>query len=189
MSLDTLLAFVLLVQGVMGAIDTLVNHDYLERLAKRPESRGEIGLHSLREALYAVLFAGLGWFAWHGAWALVLAALVVAEIGVSTVDEYVENRSRVLPHNERVLHVFLTLNMGVLVALLVPVLIGWYREPTELVPLQHGWLSWMLLALAAASAEWAVLDFIAWRAPSRDKTDRRTSLDRRAIGRRTSSAT
>ena len=31
---------------------------------------------------------------------------------VTAWDEFVENRSRVLPQNERVLHVFLTLNLG-----------------------------------------------------------------------------
>jgi hypothetical protein len=163
MPLDTLLAFVLVLHGVMGGVDTLLNHEYLERLPKRPEARREIGLHSMREAIYAVLFAGLGWFAWHGAAAYVIAALVLAEVGVTTVDEWTENRIRVLPQNERVLHIFLTLNIGVIVALLVPTLAKWSDQPTSLVPADHGWPSWALLALAAAAAEWSVLDLVAWR--------------------------
>ena len=162
MTLDELLLLVLLAQGLMGGVDTLVNHDYLEQLAKRPEARAEIGLHAIREAIYAVLFAGLGWFVWQGSAAPVIGALVLAEIGVSTIDEFIENRTRVLPQNERVLHVFLTLNMGVLVAVLVPVLILWYWQPTGIVRAEHGWLSWALLALSAAAAEWAALDFLAW---------------------------
>jgi len=39
------------------------------------------------------------------------------------VDEWTENRIRVLPQNERVLHIFLTLR--------------WVEQPTELVPADH----------------------------------------------------
>jgi hypothetical protein len=163
MPLDTLLAVALVLQGLMGGVDTILNHEYLEHLAKRPEARREIGLHSMREAIYAVLFAGLGSFAWHGAAAWVIAALVLAEIAVTTLDEWTENRIRVLPQNERVLHIFLTLNMGVIVAILVPTLARWVDQPTELVPADHGWPSWALLALATAAAAWSVLDFVAWR--------------------------
>jgi hypothetical protein len=163
MALDSLLAFVLVLQGLMGGVDTLLNHEYLEQLPKRPEARREVGLHAIREAIYAVLFAGLGWFAWHGAAAYLIAGLVLAEIGVTTVDEWTENRIRVLPQNERVLHIFLTLNMGIIVAILVPTLAKWIDQPDELVPADHGWMSWALLALAAAAAEWSVLDFLAWR--------------------------
>ena len=174
MPLDTLLAFALVLQGAMGGLDTMLNHEYLERLPQRPEARREIGLHSMREAIYAVLFGGLGWFAWHGAAAYVIAALVLAEVGVTTVDEWTENRIRVLPQNERVLHIFLTLNMGVIVAILVPTLARWLDQPTELVPADHGWPSWALLALAAAAAEWSVLDFVAWRRLSTGRPSART---------------
>jgi hypothetical protein len=163
MELDTVLALVLLVQGVMGGVDTLVNHEFIERLPKRPEARPEIGLHAMREAIYAVLLGGLGWFAWHGAAALVIGALVVAQILVDATDEFVENRIRVLPQNERVLHFFLTLNLGILAAVLVPVLSAWHDRPTAIVGADHGWMSWALLGLSAAAAEWSLLDFLAWR--------------------------
>ena len=159
---EALLPAVLLVQGVLGGVDTLVNHDFIERLSKRHEARDEIGLHAIREILWAVLLGGLGWLAWHGAAAVLIGAALLAEIVVSTIDEFVENRVRVLPQNERVLHVVLLLNTGVLAALLLPVLIEWQALPTALVPSPHGWMSWLLLALSAASAEWAVLDFLAW---------------------------
>jgi hypothetical protein len=160
--MEALLPVVLLIQGILGGFDTLLNHDFIEQLAKRPEARGEIGLHAIREALWAVLLGGLGWLAWQGAAAVVIGAVLGAEIVISTIDEFVENRVRVLPQNERVLHVLLLLNTGVLAALLFPVLIEWHASPTALVPSPHGWMSWLLLALATASAEWAVLDFIAW---------------------------
>jgi hypothetical protein len=151
------------VQGVLGGIDTLVNHEWLARLPRRSDARGEIGLHSLREANYAVLFGGLAWFSWHGAAAWLIAALLIAEIFITARDEWIENRIRVLPQNERVMHVFLTLNLGAIIALLVPVLLGWSRHSTGLVTQEYGVLSWLLSALALAAAFWCVRDFIAWR--------------------------
>jgi len=78
-------------------------------------------------------------------------------------DELVENRIRVLPQNERALHVFLTLNFGALVALLAPLLAAWAANPTQLAPAYYGWMSWVLLALGLASAAWSVRDLIASR--------------------------
>ena len=164
---ESLVPLVLAVQGALGAVDTLLNHELVERLRSRPEARREVGLHALREAIYAVLFAGLAWFAWHGAAAAIIVALLAAEVVVTVLDELVENRSRVLPQNERVLHIFITLNFGVLVALAVPVLVEWSQYPAALAPAQNGWLTWLLSAFAGASVLWSVLDFRAWRAPRR----------------------
>ena len=136
-----MVVILLAVQGVLGGIDTLVNHEWLAKLPQRPDARGEIGLHSLREANYAVLFGGLAWFAWHGGLAYMLGALLIAEMLITARDEWIENRIRVLPHNERVMHVFLTLNLGAIIALLVPVLPGWSRQSTGLAARDYGVLS------------------------------------------------
>jgi hypothetical protein len=158
-----LLPWLLAAQGLLGALDTLLNHELLERLPRRVEARSEIGLHSIREAIYAALFAGLGWFEWHGALALVIAALLVAEIVVDAIDEWTENRIRVLPQNERVLHFMLVLNLGAIALLVASALGGWYGEPSALVLRDAGWLSWLLAFFAASSAAWSVRDFLAWR--------------------------
>jgi len=163
MTAEGVIPAVLAIQGALGAVDTLLNHELIERLRQRPEARREVGLHAVREAIYAALFLGLGWFAWHGAAAAAVAALLTAEIVVTLLDESVENRIRVLPQNERALHVVMTLNYGVLLALAVPVLLEWSRRPAALAPAHNGWLAWLLSAFAAASAVWALLDFLAWR--------------------------
>lgn len=159
----SLLPVFLLVQGIIGAIDTLFNHELLERLPQRPAAHAEVGLHVLREAIYGTLFGGLAWFAWQGALAWLIALLLAAEVAVTVTDEFIENQIRVLPNNERVLHVCLTLNLGLLIALLAPQLWRWSAQPTALVPLDHGWLSWGLTALAAAAFAWALRDCVAWR--------------------------
>jgi hypothetical protein len=159
---ENAIPFVLLVQAMLGSLDTLVNHEFFERLRRRREARRELGLHAIREAIYAALFAGLAWFEWHGAAAVLIAALLAAEVLVTAVDEWVENRSRVLPQNERVLHVFLTLNFGILLALTLPLLAQWGSNATALEPLPGNTVAWLLSAFAAASAVWSGLDCLAW---------------------------
>ena len=153
----------LVLQGVMGALDTIANHELIEALPRRPEACGELAFHSAREAVYAALFLGLGWFAWLGAAAFVIVILLIAEIVITVNDELIENRLRVLPQNERALHIFLTLNFGALLALLVPVLADWMANPTALEPSYSGWASWALAALGIASAGWSVRDLVALR--------------------------
>ena len=163
MTLESLLPMMLAAQGVMGGFDTLVNHEIIERLPYRPKAQREIELHAVREAIYAGLFAGLAWFQWHGLAALAIAALLGAEVLVTAADGFVENRTRVLPQNERVLHVFLTLNLGLVIAVMVPILSDWAARPTGLVRTDHGIVSWILTAFAAASAAWSLRDLLASR--------------------------
>ena len=162
MTPETLLPLLLIAQGVVGGVDTVLNHELIERLPHRVQARNEIGFHAIREAIYATLFGGLAWFEWHGAAAAVIGAVVFAEVIVTTCDEFIENHTRVLPQNERVLHVFLTLNLGVLIALLVPILLAWGSQPAGLVPISHGIQSWILSAFALAGIAWSIRDVLAW---------------------------
>lgn len=163
MTFETLIPFLLLAQGVVGGVDTILNHELIERLPYRVQARREVGLHSIREAIYATLFSGLAWHAWHGALALAIAALLAAEVIVTASDELVENRSRVLPNNERLLHVVLTLNLGFIIALMVPTLWAWAAQPTAFAVSDKGWLSWALAALGACAAAWSLRDLGAWQ--------------------------
>lgn len=161
--METLLLALLVAQGLMGGFDTVVNHDLIEHLPRQPAARTEVGLHALREGLYALVFAALAWYEWHGAAAGLIAGLLAAELLVSTTDEYVENQTRVLPQNERVLHVFLTMNLGLILGIGGWVLFQWGREPTGLVARDPDGYTWALSALALAALVWSVRDFTAWR--------------------------
>ena len=161
--MEALLPFLLVAQGVLGGIDTVLNHEMLAHLPKRHEARPELALHVGREAIWALLFIGLAWFAWHGAYAWIIAALLGFEIAVTALDELVENRIRVLPHNERVLHLFLALNVGLILAAVVALVFSWSGEPTAMVRRDYGMFSWVITAFAAAAAVWALRDLLAWR--------------------------
>ena len=158
-----LLPFLLLGQAIVGGADTLLNHELIARLPDRPEARSEIALHAVREAIYATLFIGLSLFAWHGAWAWALPALLAAEVLVTGSDEYVENRHRLLPQNERVMHVLLTLNLGAIIVVACMLAPQWAAQPTALARLDMGWPQWTLVALGIASAAWSIRDALAWR--------------------------
>lgn len=163
MNAEILLPALLLVQGVIGGIDTLLNHEMIERLPHRPEARTEVGIHVLREAAYGALFLALAWQAWHGGYAVFIGVLLVAAIIIDAIDELIENRTRVLPQNERMLHFLLILNLGFLTLVLAPTLLDWVSQPTRLAPVDHGLLSWCLSALGLAAIGWSLRDFFAWR--------------------------
>jgi hypothetical protein len=159
---EQLLITLLVLQGIVGGADTLINHELLERLPARVEARAEIGLHALREAIYGVLFAAMAWNAWLGTWGFAIAALLAIEILVDAVDEFVENRTRVLPQNERILHFLIILNLGLITAALAVVLLHWVPQPTTLQPSSYGWRSWVLSFLSVAALVWALRDGAAW---------------------------
>ena len=156
------LPWLLVLQGVLAGGDTVINHEIIARLPQKPSARPELATHVLRELIWTVLLFGLAWFAWQGAAAWVIAALPAAEVLVTACDEWLENRSRVLPQNERILHVFLTLNLGAIITVLYPLLREWGTRPTALAPTGHGALSWIISLFALSALGWAVRDTLAW---------------------------
>ena len=159
---DVIWAFVLL-QVAMGAFDTVYHHEFTERLAWRPSQRGELKLHGVRSLAYAVVFAVLGWTEPHGAAAIALIALMLAELIVTLWDFVEEDRTRRLPASERVLHTLLTLNYGVVLAMLVPVLARWAALPTSLGLVHHGVWSWLFGTAAIGVAASGLRDLAAAR--------------------------
>ncbi|MFI4975875.1 MAG: TIGR01777 family oxidoreductase [Caulobacterales bacterium] len=159
----TLVLILLSAQALLGALDNLLHHEIVAALPSRPGARLELALHTAREAIYAVLFIGLGWFEWRGAFALLLAGLMLVEIVITLKDFLVEDETRRLPPFERVLHTVLALGFGAVLAVFAPVLIAWAASPTGLATTQHGVLSWVMTAFSLGVAAWAVRDGLAVR--------------------------
>ncbi len=136
------------VQIAMGAFDTFYHHELTERLAWRPSQRHELRLHGVRNILYAMLFLILGWSEVHGYLAVMVIAVLVAEIVITLMDFVEEDVSRKLPASERINHTLLALNYGAILVLLLPVLIEWAGQRTAVIPAFYGFCS--LLAAAAA---------------------------------------
>ncbi|MGH8445588.1 MAG: NAD-dependent epimerase/dehydratase family protein, partial [Solimonas sp.] len=145
-------------QCLLGAFDNLWHHELKEDLPHQPTARREVALHAVRELLYALLFAGLAWRQWQGAWSAVLAALLAIELIVTLCDFVEEDRSRKLPPFERVLHTILALSYGALLALLLPRLWQWAQLPTLLLPVHYGAWSWLLTLFGAGVLAWGLRD-------------------------------
>jgi len=152
----TMVLWLLALQGVVGAFDTFYFHEWRARLpARGSQSAPELKLHAWRSFLYAVIFGTLPWVAWHGAWAIALAAVLLAEIAFTMADFVVEIGVRKplgdVYGGERITHAVMGIVYGAMLAFLIPVLIEWWRQPTALVAAPLGDLSplhWSLLVMA-----------------------------------------
>jgi hypothetical protein len=130
--------WLLAIQGIIGAFDTLYYHEWRARLpARGAQSAPELKLHAARDFLYAVLFGTVPWLAWHGGWMLVLAGVLIAEIILTLTDFVVEIRVRRslgdVYAGERVTHAVMGILYGATIASLIPVLMGWWPLPTAVV--------------------------------------------------------
>lgn len=157
----TLVFSLLTIQTFLGALDTLWNHELMERLPARRSARHELALHAAREFLYVFLFLALAWRVWHGAWALIIVAVLMLEVAITATDFVIEDRTRRLSAFERLLHTALTLLFGVLLMAIAPILIDWLREPTAILRVSHGGFSALLTLMAAGMAAWGIRDALA----------------------------
>jgi hypothetical protein len=155
----------LVVQGVLGAFDTLWYHEFRQQLPRRAAASLELRLHAARDFAYAVLFGSLAWVAWHGWLAWLLAALLAFEITITLWDFIEEDISRPLPPGERVMHTIMAIVYGGFLAYLVPVLFAWSAEPTGFARASHGWISWLMTAMAVGVFGSGVRDLAASFSP------------------------
>jgi len=133
----TVALWLLAIQGVIGAFDTLYYHEWRARLPARGAlSAPELKLHAARDFLYAVLFGTLPWLAWPGGWTLLLIGVLVAEILLTLTDFVVEISVRKtlgdVYGGERVTHAIMGILYGAMIASLIPVLVEWAALPTAL---------------------------------------------------------
>jgi hypothetical protein len=148
--------WLLAIQGVIGAFDTLYYHEWRAKLPARGRVAAiELRLHAARDVLYAVLFATLPWIAWHGLWVVVLAGVIVAEIVLTLWDFVAEIAVRRslgdVYAGERVTHAIMGILYGAMLAFLLPDVIPWWSQPTDLAVLPPDIpesLRWVLLTMA-----------------------------------------
>src|SRR5216684_2683440 len=130
--------YLLGVQGLIGAFDTLYYHEWKARLpARGRRAARELALHAARDFLYGVLFISLPRFAWKGKWIALLLGVIGAEIILTLWDFVVEIAVRRdlgdVYAGERVTHATMGILYGAMLATLVPTLSAWWGSPTGLV--------------------------------------------------------
>lgn len=157
----TLVFSLLVIQTLLGALDTLWNHELVERLPSRRSACVELALHAAREFVYVFLFLALAWHEWHGAWAVAIAATLLLEVTITGADFVIEDRTRRLSTFERILHTALTLLFGVLLMAIAPTLFAWWQQPTAVLAVSHGGFSVLLTLMAVGMGVWGTRDAVA----------------------------
>lgn len=129
--------WLLTVQGLIGAFDTLYYHEWRARLpARASNAAAELKLHAFRDFLYAIIFGTLPWLAWHGWWTGALVVILCAEIVLTMTDFVVEISVRKplgdVFAGERITHAVMGILYGGMLASLIPLLWQWWQQPTAL---------------------------------------------------------
>lgn len=125
--------YLLGLQGLIGAFDTLYYHEWKARLpARGRQASRELALHSARDFFYALFFCTLPWLSWNGVWTAVLLAAFAAEIVLTLWDFVVEIPVRKeigdVYAGERVTHAIMGILYGAMLATLVPTLVSWWHR-------------------------------------------------------------
>jgi uncharacterized protein len=150
---------VLLLHGALGVFDSLVNHGWNARLREDPRAAPELKLHALRSAFYAVIFAGLAWFEWHGAFVVLLASLVVSEFALALAGAVLADRTREVGLVEHVVHLVRGVTTGAWAGFVFfTAFAQWMTAPTALAPMFYGWVSLALTTYAAIAGLTALRD-------------------------------
>ncbi|HUS34747.1 MAG TPA: hypothetical protein VM680_05280 [Verrucomicrobiae bacterium] len=153
--------YLLLALGVMGGIDILLYHSISHGIRTHAESRWELVTHAMRGPTYTILFLVVPNFETRGVWALLMALLLIFDVGISVADFWLERRSRAelggLPSGEYVLHMIMAMLFGAFVMAASPSLLEWMAQPTALVATGAHAASGlrMILAIFAAGVLWS----------------------------------
>ncbi len=144
----TVALILLIVQGALGAFDTLYYHEWQQRLPHRALARKELRLHAARDFAYAAVFGSLAWLLWEGWLAWLLAAVLLMEVFITLWDFIEEDRTRPLPPGERAMHAIMGIVYGAFLANLVPQMLAWSARDTGFATASYGALSWLMSLMA-----------------------------------------
>ena len=150
-------------QALAGAFDNFWHHELEARLPQRISARHELRLHSAREAIYGLLFAGLAWVQWQGWWVMLPAGLLLVEMFITIADFLEEDRSRKLPPLERALHTVLAVSYGLLLGVIAPLFWQAAQRPSALMLTSYGLWSWLFSVASIGVLAWSVRNAIAVR--------------------------
>jgi len=162
--MQTLFLDLLLLQAAMGALDTVLHHELLVKLPDRRGAGPELRLHAIRALLYGATFAlfACGWP--QGAWIALVWVVVAVELLLTLKDFVIEDRTRLLPASERVLHTLLAVNAGALLCAFALASAPGWALPTMLAEGDRGWRAALLAAVALAVTISGLRDALAARA-------------------------
>ena len=160
-------SWILFALGVLGATDIWLFHTRAHHLHAHPPARAELVTHFLRGPTYFLLFLLVPNFTFRGEVLLGLLALLAFDLCISIADFWIEPRSRAalggLPRGEYLLHVFMAMLFGALVASVWYESAGRFDAAAELRWQPDGAHPWLRVTLAvmALGVLWSGLSDLA----------------------------
>ena len=152
------LFILIIIQGFMGAYDTLYHHELKAMLPWTERASTELIIHGIRNVFYAVIFMSLALGEWHGVFAMIFGAILIIEILLTLWDFVVEDQTRILPATERITHTLLAINYGAILTFLVPILVVWSKQATSFKYSFNGIYSYILITFSVGVLLWAFRD-------------------------------
>lgn len=129
--------YILSFGGLVGAYDVLYYHMYRARLWQRPEAMMENVTHAIRALLFSTFFFLLLFVEARGSWWWLYPAVCTLEMLNTMSDTFLEKRSREpqggMENGEYMLHVFLSVMIGAVMACMLFESWSWSTQPTELI--------------------------------------------------------
>src|SRR5439155_8467457 len=108
----------------------------------------QLRLHAAPSFVFAILFGTLGWLSWGGVLVWLLAFFFSSRRRHTRWDFLEEDRTRSLPHGERVTHAIMGVVYGAFLAFLVPEMMEWSVQPAGLHARATGPIRFVLGAMA-----------------------------------------
>jgi len=156
--METVLAL-LSIQGLVGAYDSIYHHEFKERLSLKNSAGQELKIHSMRSALYSVIFLSFGWLHWLGWLAAIFATILLVELLLTFWDFVEEDKSRILPPTERITHTILALNFGAILALFAPEVSRWFHDSNGFQFVNHGVYSWIMTVYGVGVIPFSIREY------------------------------
>jgi hypothetical protein len=153
--------WILMLQALLGAFDTLYYHEYKLRLAHDYATATELSLHATRDFAYAIIIGTLGFATWLGLWTYILMGILLAEIVITLWDFIEEDKVRRLPAGERAMHSIMGIVYGSFLAYLIPELLNWRLRSTGFGRAYHGFPAWVLTLVATGVFVSGIRDLLA----------------------------
>lgn len=155
----------LLIQGLLGAFDTIYYHEWRAALpARGPSVRLELQLHSMRSFIYALIYISFPSIAWRGLWVIAPLLMLLTEIVITLIDFTIEADSRRslggLYPGERITHALIAMIYGAMLAFLIPLLRESGHLPTGLALISHDEVSLSLRRIFSIMAAGALLSAV-----------------------------
>jgi len=160
--------FILISLGLLFGFDLVFNHDPEGRFSLASENLLQRRIHGVHELLYAAIYIGVAWYAWYGLFAVCMGIMLLVGIFI-TIRGFVTDSTRTISLAEHITEIIISIVIGTILALFVPVLMEWYGNPSKIQYIGYGYTSYILTVFGVGTLILAIRDLTAgiqWKTSS-----------------------